>query len=90
MVCVGGRVWVLPGPLWALACGLSRHLWLNRPRVDRLHLQPMEQLLQQVTGAAHTAAAAAARGLKAAEGAARNLWAKLTAGRQRQQPQQEL
>lgn len=50
----------------------------------------MEQLLQQVTGAAHTAAAAAARGLKAAEGAARNLWAKLTAGRQRQQPQQEL
>lgn len=53
-------------------------------------LQPMEQLLQQVRGAAHSAAAAAARGLKAAEGAARGLWAKLTAGKQRQPLSQEL
>ena len=47
--------------------------------------QPMEQLLQQVRGAAHTVVEAAARGLKAAEGAARGLWAKLTAGQQQQQ-----
>ena len=45
----------------------------------------MEQLLQQVRGAAHTVVEAAARGLKAAEGAARGLWAKLTAGQQQQQ-----
>lgn len=49
----------------------------------------MEQLIQQVRGAANSAAASAARAAKATEAAAQGLWAKLTAGRRREPGQQQ-
>ena len=67
------------------------HAMLTNPclRVPLALPQPMEQLIEQVRGAAQTAAAAAGRAVRAAEAAARGLWAKVTAGRRREPGQQQ-